>query len=255
MSSLQQRALWAVAFLSLLSGGCAHNLAYEPSDPLEPVNRQVYRFNITADKYLLRPVAVGYTKVVPSPLRRGVDNFFDNLYYPRVIVNDLLQGKLVQSGRDTGRLLLNTTVGLAGLVDVATPLGLTENDEDFGQTLGKWGVGEGWYLMIPLLGPSTNRDLVGTIADNWTDPLQYVDSVGAEDRIALNAAQIIDARSRYLDLDAILEEQIDPYVFVRTTYLQRRKGLVLDGDPPEEELDFGDDVPGTEPVAAPHDSP
>lgn len=235
--------LAGVVVLSLLLGGCAHNSAYEPQDPLEPVNRQVYRFNMTADRYVLRPVAVGYTQVVPSPVRTGVNNFFDNLFYPRVIINALLQGKVAQSGRDTGRFLINSTVGLVGLVDVATPLGLPENDEDFGQTLGRWGVGEGWYLMIPFLGPSTNRDLVGTVADNWTDPLQYVDSVETEERIVLGVVQVVDGRSRYLQLDAILEEQIDPYVFVRSTYLQRRKGLVHDGNPPEEELDFGDDFP------------
>lgn len=225
------------ALCALLLAGCAHNSPYEPSDPLEPVNRAVYRFNTTADRYVLRPVAKGYVAAVPAPIRTGVMNFFDNLFYPRVIVGDLLQGKFVQTARDSGRLLVNTTWGLAGFLDPASRIGLVKNSEDFGQTLGRWGIGEGWYLMLPLLGPTTNRDLVGRVGDNWTDPLYYIESLDTAERVSIMAANIVDGRSRLLDLDSVLEQQFDPYVFVRTAYLQRRLSQVYDGNPPLELLE------------------
>jgi phospholipid-binding lipoprotein MlaA len=228
---------WGAVVCALLVAGCAHNSPYEPSDPLEPVNRAVYSFNLTADRYVLRPVAVQYDKIVPRPVKTGISNFFDNLFYPRVIVGDLLQGKLVQTARDTGRLLINTTYGIGGVLDPATMVGLKKNNEDFGQTLGRWGFGEGWYLMLPLLGPTTNRDLVGRVGDNWTDPLNYTDSVSFVERTGLAAVDIVDKRARLLDYDSVLEQQFDPYVFVRTAYLQRRLDLVYDGNPPLELLE------------------
>jgi phospholipid-binding lipoprotein MlaA len=228
----------AIVVAMLLAGtGCAHRSPYEPADPLEPVNRAVFSFNMTADRYVLRPVAKTYVSVVPSPLRTGVANFFDNLFYPTVIVNDLLQGKFAQASRDTARFVLNSTYGLAGFLDPATMVGLQKNDEDLGQTFGRWGVGEGWYIMLPLLGPTTNRDLIGRIGDNWTDPLQYTDDITDAERISLAGLQAIDTRSRLLDFDAILEQQFDPYVFLRTAYLERRLNLVYDGQPPLELLE------------------
>jgi phospholipid-binding lipoprotein MlaA len=238
---MKQRALGlrgaVVMALVLANAGCAHRSPYEPADPLEAINRPVFSFNMTADRYVLRPVAKTYVSVVPSPLRTGVTNFFDNLFYPTVIVNDLLQGKFVQASRDTARFVLNSTYGLAGFLDPATMVGLQKNDEDLGQTLGRWGVGEGWYIMLPLLGPTTNRDLIGRIGDNWTDPLQYTDDITDAERIALAGLQAIDTRSRLLDFDAILEQQFDPYVFLRTAYLERRLNLVYDGQPPLELLE------------------
>lgn len=225
------------AGIALTLSACAHNSPYEPQDPLESINRPIYSFNMTADRYVLRPVAKGYVSVVPSPVRTGISNFFDNLFYPTVIVNDLLQGKFVQATRDTGRFVLNSTYGLAGFLDPATLVGLEENDEDLGQTLGRWGVGDGWYLMLPFLGPTTNRDLVGRVGDNWTDPLQYADSVSDWERIGLVGVNIVDVRSRLLDFDDVLEQQFDPYVFVRTAYLQRRINAVYDGNPPPELLE------------------
>lgn len=228
----QRIAAIGFAALAALAAGCAHNSPYEPADPLEKINRPIYAFNKTADKYVLRPVTVTYVTYVPGPLRTGLSNFFDNLFYPSVIINDALQAKFVQSGRDLTRFVLNSTFGLAGFLDPATMVGLTENDEDLGQTLGHWGVGEGWYIMIPLLGPSTNRDLVGRIGDNWTEPLQYMD-LSIEDRLAISAVQAVDTRAQLLDLDSVLDQQLDPYVFLRTAYLQRRLNLVYDGNPPE----------------------
>lgn len=225
------------AALILVLGGCAHLPPDEPSDPLEVVNRGVFKFNQTADKYVLRPVATGYRNYLPGPVRNGVSNVLSNLFYPTVIVNDFLQGKFVQGGKDVGRFFLNSTVGLAGILDVATPVGLPENDEDLGQTLGRWGVGEGWYLMIPLLGPTTVRDGIGRIGDTFTAPPTYMNDEGA---IAINVVNVVDTRAGLLDADKFLEESFDPYLFLRTAYLQRRQNLVFDGNPPKPEYDFDD---------------
>lgn len=227
--------------LTLALGACAHSPSYDPQDPLERINRPVFKFNMKADEYVLRPVAKTYARVVPEPARRGVNNFFDNLFYPTTIVNDLLQAKFVQGGQDTLRFVLNTTIGLAGILDVATGQGLQRNDEDLGQTFGKWGVGTGWYLMLPLLGPTTNRDFVGRVGDNWTEILQYNESVTLEQRIGLAGVQIVDGRARLIGADKALNEQLDQYVFIRTAYLDRRQNLVFDGNPPEEDLGFEED--------------
>lgn len=227
-----------VACLSvLLLAGCAHLPPDEPSDPLEPVNRGIYSFNRGADRYVLRPVARSYRDYVPVEIRSGVSNFLDNLFYPTVIVNDLLQGKLVQGGKDLGRFVVNSTIGIVGILDVATDMGLPANDEDLGQTFGKWGAGEGWYLMLPLLGPSNTRDLIGSVGDAYTSPTAYVDT---EEAIALRVMGAIDARTGLLDADKFLDEQYDPYLFIRTAYLQRRQNLVFDGKPPKPEFDFDD---------------
>lgn len=221
--------------------GCATNSPYEPRDPLEKINRPIYDFNMKADKYVLRPVAKGYATVTPDPVQEGITNFFSNLFYPTVFINDFLQGKFAQGGRDLGRFLMNSTLGLAGFLDVATPNGLPKNNEDFGQTLGKWGVGEGWYLMLPILGPSTNRDLVGGVGDHWTQVMTYLDNATFEDGLIVMAADGINTRANLLDSDSILEQQLDPYIFLRTAYLERRLALVYDGDPPEPEFDFPED--------------
>ena len=224
--------------LALLAGGCAHTPPDDPSDPLETVNRGIYVFNEKADKYLLRPVAKGYDKVVPSAAKTGVRNFFDNLFYPTVIVNDLLQLKLALAARDVSRFILNTTFGLGGFIDVATPGGLPANDEDFGQTLGYWGVGPGWFLMIPFLGPSDNRDIIGSGADALASPLFYLDEDNEEWGWGLNALNAVQKRADLLDADRFLEQQIDRYVFVRTIYLQTRLNKVYDGNPPKEDFGF-----------------
>ena len=224
---------------ALALGGCAHTPPDDPSDPLEPVNRAVFSFNMTADKYVLRPVAKGYDWVMPGFARAGVGNFFSNLFYPTVIVNDLLQLKFGQFCSDTGRLVVNTLIGWGGLWDVATRAGLEAHDEDFGQTLGYWGVGPGWYLMLPLLGPTDNRDLVGKIGDVGTDPLYYYDNKKAS--WGLTALNAVDQRADLLPADRVLEQQLDRYVFVRSIYLQNRENKVYDGNPPKEEFDFGED--------------
>jgi phospholipid-binding lipoprotein MlaA len=231
----------AVIAAVLLVGGCAHLPADEPADPLEPFNRAMFSFNRTADKYVMRPVAKGYVKVVPDVARTGVTNFFANAFYPTTIVNDALQGKPMQFLKDFARLLLNTTVGLGGLIDVAREVGLPRNNEDFGQTLGVWGFGEGWFLMLPLLGPSNNRDLVGRGGDYFTSPLTWMDENWI--RYTINGVSLIDLRAGLLGTDKFLDEQFDPYIAIRTAYLMRRQSLVYDGNPPPEKYDLGEDEP------------
>lgn len=224
---------------SAFVSGCAHMTADDPSDPLEPVNRGVYKFNRVADTYVLRPVAQGYKNYVPDPVREGFSNFFDNLFYPTTIVNDILQFKPAQTGKDLGRFVLNTTVGLVGFLDVATPLGLPRNNEDLGQTFGHWGVGEGWYLMLPLLGPSTNRDLLGRVGDAFTSsPTAYVDTYPS---LAIVGGKAVDERAHLLSADKYLDEQLDPYIFIRTAYLQNRLYKVYDGEPPREKFNFDEE--------------
>jgi len=232
MNKGMRGAAAVAAMATFLLVGCAHNSPYEPADPLERINRPIYAFNTTADKYVLRPVTKTYVDYVPTPVRSSVSNFLDNLFYPTVVINGALQGKFKQSGLDLTRFLMNTTFGILGLFDPATMVGLEKHDEDLGQTLGHWGLGEGWYLMLPLLGPSTTRDLLGDVGDNWTSPLQYTDLEWWPERLAISAVGAIDTRAKLLDLDSVLEQQFDPYVFLRTAYLQRRLNQVFDGNPP-----------------------
>ncbi|WP_268762367.1 MlaA family lipoprotein [Fontimonas thermophila] len=221
----------------MLIAGCAHSPTYAPEDPLEPVNRAVYAFNNTADRWVLKPVAQAYVAAVPAEIRSTASRFLGNLLYPTTILNDLLQGKFAQAGRDTTRFLLNTSFGLGGLLDPATRIGWTENREDFGQTLAVWGVGDGWFLMLPFLGPSTNRDLVGRGIDVFAHPLYYAPP---EVAIPLEAVDIVDTRAQLLGTEQVLAQQFDPYAFLRSAYLQRRRGLIYDGNPPPEEDDWGE---------------
>lgn len=228
----------AALLVCLTLGACAHSPVDDPSDPLEPLNRATYAFNDTLDRYVAKPAAKGYTKGVPEELRVGVHNFFNNLTYPTVVVNDALQGKFKQSGLDTTRFLVNTLFGLAGFLDPATMIGLESNDEDFGQTLGAWGVGQGWYLMLPFLGPSTNRDLVGRVGSAFTSPVTYT---SLEVSLPTSVMNAVDTRAQLLGADAIMDQQLDRYLFIRSAYLQRRQSLVYDGNPPREVYDFSDD--------------
>lgn len=239
------------AFISLallLLAGCAHHPADNPADPLEPVNRAVFTFNEKADKYALKPLAQGYSYIVPEPARNGVTNVFDNLEEPRNIVNALLQLKFRQTLINTGRFLLNTTAGLGGLFDVASEVGLAQHEEGFGQTLGYWGVGEGWYLMLPILGPSDNRDLVGFVADMPTQFTFYLP--GGQDPLNYGSTFLhaVNTRANFLSSDRLLAEQFDRYVFVRTAFLQRRQSLIYDGNPPLEDYELPADLPPAKPA-------
>lgn len=228
--------------LSLSLLGCATN--GDPRDPLEPLNRGIYKFNDAVDKAVLKPVATGYKEAMPDPVRTAVGNFFSNLDDVLVLFNDLLQFKLDQAASDFSRLVWNSSVGIAGLIDVATPMDLPKHNEDFGQTLGHWGVGNGPYLMLPFYGPSTLRDAVGTAVDVQFDPVaQHTPVAERNSAIAIDA---VDTRSRLLDAEIVLDEAaIDRYDFLRDAYLQRRQGLVYDGNPPREKLEDDDDEPAT----------
>ena len=217
--------------LCLLLVGCASlppGAKPDPRDPWERFNRASFKFNDALDRAILRPTARAYVKVTPRVVRTGVSNFLANLETTTVLVNDMLQGKMRAAGHDTARLLLNSTLGLGGLLDPATAMGLDKNDEDFGQTLGKWGVGNGPYLMLPLLGPTTVRDGFGRIPDTFTDPAHYLEDDST--RFTISAVGIIDLRAGLLDLDPQLNQAFDRYAFVRNVWLQRRDYKVKDGE-------------------------
>lgn len=224
--------------IALGGSGCAsQNAATSPEayDPLQPMNRVFYRFNDLGDRYLLRPAAVGYQRALPRQLRSGVHNFFSNLLYPVTIANGFLQGKFRQSGRDGARFLLNSIVGLGGLFDPATRVGLTENDEDFGQTLAVWGVGDGPYLVIPVFGPSTLRNVLGAAVDAPLTPFLSVTDGDVDVTLGAWVINQVDRRSGFLDADQQVFEAYDPYTFVRDAYLQNRQYRSLDGNVPEDD--------------------
>lgn len=219
---------------SLFISGCA---TQNNKDPLERMNRGVYKFNDMADKAVLKPVAKAYKYVAPSPIRLGVNNFFSNLGMLTTIVNDLLQLKFAHAFTDTGRFVINTTFGVVGIFDLASMDGIEKRREDFGQTLGHWGVRTGAYLVLPLLGPSSIRDFGGLIVDTaTTDPITYTHNIG-EIRLhnQIRTAQFIDLRTELLDAgDLVNDASLDPYAFVRDAYLQRRASLVQDGLVPDD---------------------
>jgi len=232
------------ALLALTMAGCA-TLPPGPRDvrdPLERYNRSMFRVNDAIDRAALKPVARGYVRVVPRPVRTGINHFLTNLGYPRTVINDVLQGKLGDSGRDTARLVVNTALGL-GFFDPATKMGLDLHNEDFGQTLGKWGVHSGPYLVLPLLGPSTVRDGLGRIPDEYSTPRHYIND--ATVRWGIIAVDVVDTRAGLLDTEGLLNQAFDRYQFVRNAWLQRREYQVRDGDVPAE--DFGVD-PAVDPA-------
>jgi phospholipid-binding lipoprotein MlaA len=227
------RAMWLCAAIFLCAlGGCAST--GNPSDPLEPLNRGIYKFNDGVDHLFVKPAAEIYRGLVPEIVRTGISNFFSNINDVIVALNNLLQGKFEQAVSDVVRIAINTTVGVLGAIDVATEIGLEKHNEDFGQTLGYWGLGSGPYLVLPILGPSSLRDSVGLFVDVKTDPKSYVDPV--RDRNALYALYFVSRRSELLDASRLLEvAALDPYEFLRDAYLQRRRNLVYDGAAPDED--------------------
>ena len=229
------------------------NAARSPQDPWESFNRGVYRFNDTLDRTVAKPVAREYVKFVPLAIRVGVTNFFSNLETPTVMVNDALQGKLLAAGNDLGRFLMNTTVGIAGILDPATSAGLARNNEDFGQTLGKWGIHPGPFIEVPLLGPSDLRDAPARVVDSYLNPRQYIKN--SYIKYGLYVPDYVDRRAALLPLDDTLQHAYDPYAFVRDAYLERRAYLVSDGTLTDEPLaDPGGDVPDTSGARNPAES-
>ena len=221
--------------LSLLAalvglGGCA-TTGGTPGDPLEGYNRAMFGFNEGVDKAIIKPVPTGYKTVMPEFARTGVTNFFANLGDLWIGINNILQGKVGAGARDFGRFAMNTTVGILGLFDVASNAGLEKHNEDFGQTLGRWGVGSGVYVVLPILGPSSVRDGLSLLAVDWHgDPLWYVGNIPT--RNELIGVRAVDNRANLLDLSRLAEEAaLDHYAYVRDAFLQRRRSLIYDGDP------------------------
>jgi phospholipid-binding lipoprotein MlaA len=230
----------AACFLAVglgLAGVAAHAQDAEPGDPLERANRVSHRFGLFLDKAVLGPIARAYVRVTPSPVRTGVTNFIDNLTYPNVILNDFLQGKVEQGFQDSVRFLVNTTFGLVGFIDVASGMGLERHEEDFGQTLAVWGVGEIAYLELPGLGPSSVRDVTDIPLAWQTSLIALADASGLAIPVAVvglvntraNASGMIEFRDQVA---------LDSYVFTREAYRRRRNHLIMDGEVTEDDEDF-----------------
>jgi len=219
---------------------CASNTerSNPESDPWEPMNRGIYKFNNTLDRAIMRPIAIGYRAVMPTFARQGVTNFSKNLRTPSSALNNFLQGKPRQGLSDIARFMFNSTLGVGGLFDVASAGGLEVYEEDFGQTLAVWGVPDGPFVVIPLLGPFTLRDGVALPVNIYTDLLFHVDNSSLRDKLYI--LRLIDLRARLLTVDKLLEDSKDPYITIRESYLQNRIYQVYDGDPPEDD-DFYDD--------------
>lgn len=205
---------------------------YNPRDPFEPINRSIYRFNERVDRAVLRPTARAYRAVLPQFVRRSVGNVFANVADVRAVLNNTLQGKFTTAYSDFGRVAINSTLGVLGLFDIASEAGIEKHEEDFGQTLGWWGMGDGPFIMLPLLGPSTGRDTIGYAVDWLTDPITYVDPTANRNQLA--ATRLVNFRAELLDATTLLKTTLDPYQFMRDAYLQRRKNLIYDGNPPPE---------------------
>ena len=236
--------LLVVVVLHGAMSGCATTAATDPRDPWESMNRGTQNFNDSMDEYVLEPAARGYVWLMPSFVSTGISNFFSNIRDIKVTINDFLQFKLKQGAMDTGRFVVNTTAGIAGFIDVADMIGLPKHNEDFGQTLGFWGVPSGPYLVLPFFGPSTVRGTTGRVGDAAMNPLTYTflfsDSVAASlASFGLYTIDVIDRRASVLGLEKVAEEGGDPYEFYRDSYLQRREYLINDGEVPDvdEELD------------------
>lgn len=220
----------AVAAVGMLTG-CA--TSGNPKDPIEGFNRAMFAFNEGLDSAIIKPVATGYDAALPAPIKTGVTNFFSNIEDLFIGVNNLLQGKVPEAFSDLGRVVINSTVGLLGVIDFASDAGLEKHEEDFGQTFGRWGVGNGAYVVIPVFGPRTARDTVGLVLDVATDPVANHNPHRTRD-LAL-VLRLVNDRANLLPADKVVEEAaLDKYSYMRDAYLQRRRNLIHDGNPPRE---------------------
>lgn len=227
------RALLATLALAAASGCATVSGPPNPKDPWEGYNRSMYEFNDTVDKAVLKPIAQGYDKVTPGFVQQGVSNFFDNLQDLSTGLNNLLQGKFAEGAGDLGRLVVNSTIGILGLWDVATPMGLEKHNEDFGQTLGWWGVPPGPFFVIPLFGLSTLRDAPARYVDPSFAYNRQIGDVAV--RNSLYGLDVVRTRAHLLKAEKVLDEAaIDKYSFTRDAWLQRRRNMVFDGKPPKD---------------------
>ena len=240
-----------LSLFTLLAAGCATTGEGDPRDPLEPMNRAVYRFNEVADEWVAIPVATAYRNVLHAEIRDRVRNFFANLADPWIGINNVLQGKFYEAFEDGMRFIFNSTFGLFGLHDVASDMGIEKHDEDFGQTLGRWGVGDGPYLVLPFLSSSTLRDTVGWGVDFAGDPVGEFRPIAL--RNSAYALRLVNRRADLLDASRILEQAaLDKYVFQRDAYLQRRRSQIHDGNAPREPRQRDEEeAPAKEPAKEP----
>ena len=224
-------ALLSLAVVSLTLFGCAAvpRAERDPRDPWQRMNRATFHFDMQFYQHVATPVARTYVHVVPHPLRTGIRNFFANLTYPTVIVNALLQGKLKDFARDSGRFIVNSTIGFGGLFDPASHMDMPPEERDFGQTFGKWGVGTGPYLVLPFLGPSDLRDALGMVPAEYTDPLHYVQNTWAD--YSARTVGLVDTDTRLQPTLHLIRRSLDPYSFARHAYLAQREFMV-NGPPP-----------------------
>lgn len=235
-SSCVYPSLWfALPLAAVLGlGGCASDPAKDERDPAEGFNRGVQHFNDNLDDYVMKPVATGYQKVTPSAVDHGVTNFYNNVDDLTVIGNDLLQFKLLQSGKDLGRFFVNSTVGLGGFVDVASKMNLPKHNEDFDQTLAIWGIPSGPYVVIPFLGPSTPRGIFGIAGDTMSNPINWISPLTVP--YTSGTLRLVDQRSDLLSASKIMDEaSVDRYEFMRNAYFQQRNYVIHDGNPPLDE--------------------
>ena len=252
-STRRPPALAALMAAGLILSGCASappDSVTQTQDPWEKFNRGVYAFNDKLDKAVARPVAGAYNRAMPAPARSGFHNMLSNLGEPVTMVNDTLQGKLMQALKDTGRFIINSTVGLLGFFDVAQHVGLPDHKEDLGQTLAVWGVPSGPYLVIPVLGPSTVRDAASLYPDYYTNPLK--NNMPPRYKNATTIAGMIDTRAGLMDANSSIDSAYDPYAFVRDAYIQHRRYEIYDGNLPASDQDY--ELPPDEGTAAPPSS-
>lgn len=249
------RIIFALVFSALMSACATVPGERDPRDPWEPMNRTVFKFNETVDEAVVKPVAKVYRFVTPRLVRVGVTNFFGNIHDVSTFFNDMFQGKGQRAVAGAGRVIINTTFGLGGLIDVAGAAGNNKQNEDFGQTLGFWGVGPGPYWTLPLLGPSTVRDAGGRVVDTFLTPTTYIlNNITLS--LGLTGVEAVNLRSKLLDTEKVLDEAgaVDRYSFLRDAFLQRREALIYDGNPPKKNGDddfvFDDEIAPEKPVAA-----
>lgn len=231
MMKIRTLGIWAAMCAVLLLSGCA-TTANNPKDPYEGFNRAMFDVNEGFDTVLAKPLAKGYDAVFPLPVKAGVGNFFGNVGDFFIGVNNGLQGKFGDGASDIGRLLINSTVGIFGLFDVASEMGFDKHDEDFGQTFARWGAGDGGYVFLPILGPRTVRDTFGVAVDLYADPVWWqIDNIAV--RNSAVALRFVDVRASLLPSDKVIEEAaLDKYAYIRDAYLQRRRSQIYDGRPP-----------------------
>lgn len=229
-------SFWAAAALTLsLLGGCATGPGAHPGDPMEPFNRGVYRFNDALDTAIIKPVATTYQDITPTPVRRGVGNFFGNLQDAWSFVNNTLQFKGEAAADSFFRFTVNTFLGLGGVLDVASEMRIERHTKDFGHTLGYWGVGPGPYVVLPFFGPSTVRDTLARVVDVKGDLSTLISDVPT--RNSATVVRLVDKRANLLKASSMLEEAaLDKYTFTRAAYLQQRRNAIFDGNPPDEEV-------------------